>query len=120
MQKMKNELCGSFGLDDFVGPNRECFLIPIDECPRVVGEWIRVDDALPKEGKVWALGRFRHHGSREVVECSYYPSVWSGLLSPWRGPKGYVLDVTHWMAWAKPSPPREDIEKNMEEIRIWI
>ena len=105
MQKIKSELCGSFGLDDFVGPNRECFLIPIDECPRVVGEWIRVDDALPKEGKVWAFGRYplTYNGPREVVECKY----WTGYsISPWRGDKSYVVDVTHWMAWTKPSPPK--------------
>jgi len=80
-------------------------IVPIDDCPKVVGEWIKVEDRLPRysiECWVWAIAP--GWDRRQVIDdARWYEGAWEsegvGLLS----------GVTHWMPYVEPEPPDDRV-----------
>jgi len=80
----------------------------VGEVPKVVGEWIKVEDGLPNPGVyVWVFGRSRYNPSSRVIGCffrgSYPEAQWLHT------DLGEVKNVTHWMSYVEPEPPDDSV-----------
>ena len=90
-------------------------IVPIDGCPKVVGEWTKVEDGLPKEDqRVWAYGHTewdKPGKGYRVTPCDYrFPSEFFKKTEPyWLAECAEIVDVTHWMPYVEPEPPDDSV-----------
>ena len=77
----------------------------VGKVPKVVGEWTRVEDGLPRYGiECWVWAIAPGWDRRQVVDdARWYEGAWEsesvGLLS----------GVTHWMPYVEPEPPDDSV-----------
>ena len=81
----------------------DCVMVPLAECPKVVGDWTKVEDGLPERGVecwVYGVGLWESRGQRVLI-------AWENTgHGDWRNDEdGEIRDVTHWMKYVEPEPP---------------